>query len=322
MLFDQRLGAYRVLAVSITITSLCTALSACISLPLIYIYAAQVQNNLMYEFSTCRTTAQDVLKNVVELKALSMRVRIPRNSSTEEVAGYTSKSMQCDDSCCLPGPPGRPGPAGRPGRPGKPGINGVNGNPGRVLMAPFLYVTSDFCIKCSSGPPGEKGKPGQPGEPGSPGKQGRAGIPGKPGLKGRQGPVGSPGMPGVPGIPGLAGEILATQEGTSSVIAHTLGASCELGQIEYGEPGPIGEPGPQGPRGPPGRPGVDGNIGDAGPKGPPGEDGLPGMPGEPGLPGPPGPRGRRGEKGICPKYWMAGGGSRQTNKTRNRSSHL
>ncbi|KAK5970956.1 Collagen triple helix repeat protein [Trichostrongylus colubriformis] len=241
MALDQRLQAYRILAISITISSICTALTACISLPLVYLYASQVQSHLVTELSTCKAFAQNLLKDVIELKSIAVRDRSPRNSSLEEVTGHPSRN-KCDDDCCLPGPPGPPGRAGSPGRPGKPGHNGMNGVPGRVLMAPFLYVMSDFCFKCSVGPPGEKGQRGPPGDPGRPGRQGRAGIPGKPGLKGRQGPVGSPGLPGMPGIPGLSG------------------TSCDLGQIEYGEPGPTGEPGPPGPRGPPGRPGMDGNI--------------------------------------------------------------
>ncbi|KAK6040086.1 hypothetical protein COOONC_22409 [Cooperia oncophora] len=262
---DQRLGAYRILALSITITALCTALSACISLPLLFIYAgpcAEEFDDGVYHMQNDCTGSPEGCRRV--------------ESAANTFLDGHPKARNAMAACCLPGPPGPRGPAGRPGRPGKPGMNGINGDPGRVMMAPFLYVTSDFCIKEIAAHQESlvylENREEQE-------------YLGKPGIKGRTGPVGSPGMPGVPGIPGLSG------------------ASCELGQIEYGEPGVIGEPGPQGPRGPPGRPGIDGNIGASRRRWRAWY-----ARGAPGLPGPPGPRGRRGEKGICPKYCALDGG--------------
>lgn len=70
MTLKQRLKAYRILALSITVTSLCTTLSASISLPLAYLYLNKVQSYLTTEVSTCKATARDVLRDVAELKAL------------------------------------------------------------------------------------------------------------------------------------------------------------------------------------------------------------------------------------------------------------
>ncbi|VDL73613.1 unnamed protein product [Nippostrongylus brasiliensis] len=282
MPLHRRRNAYRILALSVTISSICTTISACISLPLAFLYVNHIQSYLSRELISCKTTAKKIFDDTVELRSSIESPRFPRNSSLVGLNAFPTM-VQCN-GCCSQGPPGPPGPAGRPGKPGKPGYNGLNGDPGRVFLPPFLVLMSEFCRKCSAGPPGPKGTPGPPGEPGIPGKQGRSGIPGKNGVKGRRGTVGAPGLPGVPGIPGVAG------------------ASCEIGVIEYGEPGPIGEPGPKGERGPPGRPG------DAGRRGRPGMEGPPGPPGKPGLRGPPGPRGRRGEKGVCPKYCALDGG--------------
>ncbi|KIH57446.1 collagen triple helix repeat protein [Ancylostoma duodenale] len=290
---NGRLNAYRILALGVSAISVCTLFSASISLPLAFIYVHRVQSSIKTELNNCKLTARDLFVDVSELKVISSSPRTPRNSSHDEGSGVSASVDRECSKCCIPGPQGPPGPPGRPGKPGKPGANGVNGDPGRVLMAPFLYVTSDFCMKCSSG------SPGPPGNPGTPGKRGRRGSPGKPGLKGAKGTSGIRGTPGRPGTPGAAG------------------TSCE-GQIEYGLPGPVGEPGPRGERGPPGRPGFDGNIGDAGPKGPPGRDGERGSPGRIGPAGPPGPRGRRGERGICPKYCALDGGVFFENGARRR----
>ncbi|EYB91906.1 hypothetical protein Y032_0200g1681 [Ancylostoma ceylanicum] len=295
---NRRLNAYRLLALGVSAISVCTLFTASISLPLAFLYVHQVQNNIKTELNQCKVTARDLIADASELKAITSSPRTPRNSSHDEGSGASASETNCS-KCCIPGPQGPPGPPGRPGRPGKPGSNGINGDPGRVLMAPFLHVTSEFCMKCSSGPLGEKGIPGPRGNPGVPGKSGMRGIPGKPGSRGAKGTSGIRGTPGRPGKPGAAGR------------------SCG-GQMEHGPPGPVGAPGPKGERGPPGRPGYDGNIGDAGPKGPPGRDGERGPPGRIGPAGPAGPRGRRGERGICPKYCALDGGVFFENGARRR----
>ncbi|VDM60292.1 unnamed protein product [Angiostrongylus costaricensis] len=289
MELKERLKAYRMVAISVTVASLFATFCACVTLPLAYVYINHVQSSLKEEFNTCKSNAKDLLEGVTEMKTYLLRTRSPRNSSQEKLNWHATNKSPCKH-CCIPGPTGPPGLQGRPGRPGKPGVNGLSGNTGGVLITPFLYMTADFCLRCSAGPPGPKGLPGPPGDPGLPGKQGMPGVPGQHGMKGPRGTTGTQGYPGVRGIPGHPG------------------LSCELNQTMHGKPGPPGQRGPPGERGPPGRPGIDGNIGDAGPKGPPGKDGMPGPPGRPGPSGLPGARGRSGGKGVCPIYCALDGG--------------
>ncbi|VDM65209.1 unnamed protein product [Strongylus vulgaris] len=287
----NRLKVYRFLALAIGSISFCSMFSSCISLPLLLFFVDRAQNTVIIDISKCKSATRQLIMDIAAIKSNSpsehiLSFRRPRYSDEGKVLPITTKC----GNCCVPGPQGPPGAPGRPGRPGKPGANGVNGDPGRVLMAPFLYVTSDFCLKCSSGPPGEKGPPGPPGDPGNPGKRGRRGNRGKHGLRGAKGVSGISGGRGKPGIKGSAG------------------ISCN-GQMQFGPPGEAGKPGPRGAQGPPGKAGMDGDIGgDAGPKGLPGRDGRPGSPGRPGLPGLPGKEGKPGEKGICPKYCALDGG--------------
>ncbi|CAJ0603156.1 unnamed protein product [Cylicocyclus nassatus] len=281
MASDARLNAYRLLAITTAFASIFTLMSGCISLSLLLAFVDRVQDIVEVEMTDCKIAMKKLsVDTQFRTKLLNRTPRYSDDSSAE--------STKCGN-CCVPGPQGPPGAPGRPGRPGKPGANGVNGDPGRVLMAPFLYVTSDFCQKCSSGPPGEKGPPGPKGNSGPPGRRGRRGDRGSPGPRGIKGVSGIPGGRGGNGTKGLPG------------------MSCD-NEVRSGPPGPMGLPGPQGQKGLPGDPGLDGNIGDAGSKGPPGRDGTPGQPGRPGPLGQPGKKGLAGEKGICPKYCALDGG--------------
>uniref|UniRef100_A0A915BLB9 Nematode cuticle collagen N-terminal domain-containing protein n=1 Tax=Parascaris univalens TaxID=6257 RepID=A0A915BLB9_PARUN len=293
-----------VLAVSASMTAVAMAI---ITIPMLYIYAQDLQSRVIDEATFCRMASRDMWQEMFTIqrqkplrqkRAWLFGQWVPDGGAGGGAAGYgdpeptypvpvesdviVHREPVSTSSCCTcqQGPVGAPGQPGDDGKNGKDGAPGKNGTPGRNgSIKPADGIINEPCIICPQGPPGPPGPPGSKGPQGPRGATGFSGMDGKRGEQGMVGPSGPMGTPGPEGPQGKRGE-------DGKVI-----------EIE----GPAGRPGKPGPPGKKGIPGYKGVPGQSipGPQGPVGDPGAPGRDGKKGYPGPQGPVGSRGIDGDC-----------------------